>query len=76
MRKTIFVPIIKDEGGDRYIPFCRFRWHPGVSKDYRTCERRHCNHYKRLYLSKYHDRQDNAPQGGLNGLVGQLGDGI
>jgi hypothetical protein len=77
-KQTIVVPTVRDEGGDKYVPFCRFRWHPGVSKDYRACEARKCTHYMRLYFKGAYQRLGNnePPEGCLNGLAGLLGDGI
>ncbi len=43
-----FNPIILD--GERFIPYCNFEFHQGISKTYEICERRSCKHYKRLYI--------------------------
>ena len=40
-------------GVGRFIPYCNFERHRGVVRPnaYQKCERRHCEHYIRLYLS-------------------------
>lgn len=45
---------IKDENGT-YVPFCTFQYHVGVSLFYEVCEKRKCNHYRRLYMSLPND---------------------
>lgn len=43
--------IKKDENGERYVPWCEFRFHFGVIKDESVCIQRDCEHYHKLYIS-------------------------
>ena len=43
-----FKPITLD--GERFIPYCNYCEHEGISKTYVICEKRICSHYKRLYI--------------------------
>ncbi len=43
-----FKPITLD--GERFIPYCNYCRHEGISKTWKLCEERVCSHYKRLYI--------------------------
>lgn len=45
---TLFRPL-RDRDG-RYIPFCDFGMHQGISKTYEICEKRGCIYYHKLYI--------------------------
>ena len=47
---------LKDAKG-RYIPYCDFGYHMGISLRPELCEQRKCNHYYKLYIQK--KRQEN-----------------
>ena len=40
---------LKDAKG-RYIPYCDFGYHRGISQTPEICEERKCTHFKKLYL--------------------------
>ncbi len=42
---------LKDAKG-RYLPFCDFHYHRGISKTPEICEERNCVHYLKLYIEK------------------------
>ena len=42
---------LRDEKG-RYVPFCDFGYHQGISLKPEVCEQRNCMHYKKLYIPK------------------------
>ena len=44
-----FKPLRDDMG--RYIPYCDFGPHQGISLRPSVCEQRACEHYRRLYLN-------------------------
>ena len=50
IRKILKFKPIKDESGKRFVPFCSYGWHQGISKNYELCEERRCTHYHRLYI--------------------------
>lgn len=54
-RKSIeyLVSPLRDEDNKRYVPYCDLGWHQGIIKvsDYKECERRRCDHYRRLYIA-------------------------
>lgn len=43
--------LVKGDDGD-FIPYCNYRYHPGVLKGnwYFLCEKRKCHHYKKLKI--------------------------
>jgi len=41
--------IKRDENG-RYIPYCDFNVHRGISRTPELCEERTCIYYRRLYI--------------------------
>ena len=43
-----FTPL-KDTKG-KYIPYCNFGWHQGISLNPSLCEERYCTHYSKLYI--------------------------
>jgi len=50
--KVLKIPkglINRDECG-RYIPYCDFGFHQGIVKDEYVCQKRHCDHYYKLYI--------------------------
>ncbi len=56
MRKSLKTKILKykplkDQKG-RYIPYCDFRSHKGISKTPEICEQRKCKNYYKLYILK------------------------
>lgn len=73
-KQTIYVPTRKDEKGNSYIPYCRFRHHPGIPKDPVKCEARKCFHYVRLSLRHdfYYQQQEVSPKPNCEGLEGIL----
>ena len=71
-KQTIYIQPQTDRNR-KFIPFCKFHFHPGVPKNYRQCEDRRCNHYVMLYLDGIpRTNQNNSSQGCLNGLVGLM----
>jgi hypothetical protein len=38
-----------DEFG-KYIPYCDFTWHRGIVFNPEICQKRNCQHYKRMYV--------------------------
>ena len=40
---------LKDSEG-RYLPYCDFSMHQGVSKTPEVCEKRECTYYKKVYI--------------------------
>ena len=42
---------VKDKDGKTYVPFCTYKYHIGISLFHNVCEKRNCNHYRRLYVS-------------------------
>lgn len=43
-------PLVDRDG--RYIPFCDFHCHRGISLTSELCEERGCHHYRKLYIRK------------------------
>jgi hypothetical protein len=50
-RKILKFHPLKD-GKGRFIPFCDYGFHQGIVKYPEICEKRHCNHYQKLYINQ------------------------
>jgi len=49
--KILLCKPVKGKQG-QYVPYCIYGWHQGfiVDKQRQICERRHCEHYLKLYI--------------------------
>jgi len=61
VNKVLRFERLRDEDGERYIPYCTFHWHQGVIKPRQVeiCEERNCRHYIRFY-----ENQERNPERG------------
>jgi len=54
--KRINTRFILSDNHGRYIPFCDLGYHRGLILTNDICQRRHCKHYYRLYISRENQR--------------------